>query len=73
MPKTCANCTSDHDDAPEREFSDATPDVRAGLERELLAGLDGAAMLKLATRRAIGLRTLALPERMRRMLTGAQR
>ncbi|MCK6535955.1 MAG: hypothetical protein L6Q84_23545 [Polyangiaceae bacterium] len=65
--------TTHRPDAPdEHRFEDTSADLRRGLARELVADLDAEAMLKLATRRAIGLRTCALPDRLRALLLGGE-
>ncbi|MCA8978416.1 MAG: hypothetical protein KDC14_00205 [Planctomycetes bacterium] len=55
--------------APEPMFADCTPDVRRGLDPELVAGLDDDAIIRLVMRRCVALRTLALPEWARRILS----
>lgn len=60
MGKKQRHLTEQRHDAPERLFDDVSVDVRLGLQRELVAGLDLSAMLRLATRRAVALRMLEL-------------
>jgi hypothetical protein len=58
------NVTSNQPGAPpEQRFDDCTSDLRRGLSRDLVEGLDGDVLLR---------RTAALPEHLRRLLVGGR-